>query len=153
MNAPAQASSGDQVAGPTLKGTGAAAEELRAAALAELLGQINAVQRSQKALVDLQEDLDKRLTGSISALRKEIKRTQELLAARDTLVGEMAVRAAEQSRREFLRAAADAQILRDPQVPRAPIPVWQAVLATAAVLLCLSAFGFGVLAASRHLPF
>lgn len=121
-----------------------ASEELRMAALGEILGDLHTAQQSQRDLLELQRDLDQRLTASVKAMREELKRAGELVRIRDTIVGDVALRAAQQARREFIEAVKDFRIANEfpPDYKRSRLGPTIAVSIFAALLTLLGCLPF-----------
>ncbi|WP_455289742.1 hypothetical protein [Cupriavidus necator] len=134
----------DVCASPTTVGTNlGASEELRAAVLAEALGELVAAQRSQQDLLALQRDLDVRLTAAITALRTEVKRAEALRGLRDAIWGELALRAAQQARQEFIEAVKDFRVTHEPIVPsRSSMPLAIAIGVSSSLLTLLVCLPF-----------
>ncbi|CAJ0781506.1 hypothetical protein [Ralstonia chuxiongensis] len=103
-------------------------EELREAVLAEVLHDVLEVVRMQQDVATLFTDTDKRFAGTVQVMREEhaklagvLERLSGLVGrSEDAFKGELALRAAEHTRKEFLGATRDLmeQVARDAAVSR-----------------------------------
>lgn len=121
-----------------------AAEELRMAALGEILGDLHATQQSQRDLIELQRDLDQRLTASVTGLREEIRQAGELVRMRETIVGDLALRASQLARREFIEAVRDFRVSNEspPEISRQSLGLTIGVSILTALITLLGCLPF-----------
>ncbi len=124
MNAPNQTETSLLERAGSIRST----EELREAVLAEVLHDVLEVVRMQQDVATLFTDTDKRFAGTVQVMREEhaklagvLERLSGLVGrSEDAFKGELALRAAEHTRKEFLGATRDLmeQVARDAAVSR-----------------------------------
>nr|WP_311530323.1 hypothetical protein [uncultured Ralstonia sp.] len=124
MNAPQQPATTLLERADSIRST----EDLRQAVLSEVLHDQMEVVRLQQDVATLIADTDKRFVGTVQAMREEhaklagvLERLSGLVGrSEDAFKGELALRAAEHARKEFLGATRDLmeQVARDAAVSR-----------------------------------